>query len=176
MLYELLAAGTLGLSGVGVVLAVAGAAFQQVLGVAAASLCAVLLLVPGLFFLAFSRRLASRDLALAHAASFAKGRDSIGIQDLADELQVPRAAALRVLQVAIQEGTSAGRSEGATRSSPKGPPSGRRIDDVPRVHRGRRAWHSRPGPTRGGPAEGESIPQGGRHWPGASDGQIPGRD
>src|SRR5439155_8367923 len=113
MLYELLAAGTLGLSGVGVVLAVAGAAFQQVLGVAAASLCAVLLLVPGLFFLAFSRRLASRDLALAHAASFAKGRDSIGIQDLADELQVPRAAALRVLQVAIQEGYLRGTFRGS---------------------------------------------------------------
>src|SRR5439155_904957 len=76
----------------------------RVLGVAAATLCAVLLLVPGLFFLAFSRRLASRDLALAHAASFAKGREAILIQDLADELRVPREAAMRVLQVAIQEG------------------------------------------------------------------------
>jgi len=113
VVYELLAAGTLGLSGVGVVLAVAGAAFQQVLGVAAAALCAVLLLVPGLFFLAFSRRLASRDLALAHAASFAKGREAIRIQDLADELRVPREAAMRVLQVAIQEGYLRGTFRGS---------------------------------------------------------------
>ena len=113
VVYELLAAGTLGLSGVGVVLAVAGAAFQQVLGVAAAALCSVLLLVPGLFFLALSRRLASRDLALAHAASFAKGREAIRIQDLADELRVPREAAMRVLQVAIQEGYLRGTFRGS---------------------------------------------------------------
>jgi len=50
---------------------------------------------------------------LAHAASFAKGRDSIGIRDLADELQVPRAAALRVLQVAIQEGYLRGTFRGS---------------------------------------------------------------
>src|SRR5439155_17388949 len=88
-------------------------AFLQVLGVAAAALCAVLLLVPGLFFLAFSRRLASRDLGLAHAASFAKGREAIRIQDLADELRVPREAAMRVLQVAIQEGYLRGTFRGS---------------------------------------------------------------
>ena len=119
VVYELLAAGTLGLSGVGVVLAVAGAAFQQVLGVAAAALCAVLLLVPGLFFLAFSRRLASRDLALAHAASFAKGREAIRIQDLADELRVPREAAMRVLQVAIHEGYLRGTFRGSNTFVPE---------------------------------------------------------
>src|SRR5438552_15329111 len=119
MLYELLAAGTLGLSGVGVVLAVAGAAFQQVLGVAAASLCSVLLLVAGLFFLAFSRRLASRDLALAHAAPSAKGREAIRIHDLADELRVPREAAMRVLQVAIHEGYLRGTFRGSTTFLPE---------------------------------------------------------
>ena len=111
-LYELLAAGTLGLSGVGVVLAIAGAVFQQVLGVAAASLCAGVLLVPGLSFLVFSRRLASRDLALKHVASFAEGRETMPIQDLADELRVPREDALRILRIAIEEGYLRGRFRG----------------------------------------------------------------
>src|SRR5204863_491578 len=129
-------------------------------------------------FLAFSRRLASRELALAHAASFAKGRDSIGTQDLADELQVPRAAALRVLQVAIQEwylrGTFRGRDtfvaeratereedpwlserrpsvEGARHAGPReGPERSRPRPEDPRIPRQRpvRDAHGRRGPPQ----------------------------
>jgi hypothetical protein len=100
----MLAAGTLGLSAFGAVLAIAGAALQQVLGVAAASLCTVVFLVPGLYFLAFSRRLRSRDLALVHTAAFVKARDAIEVQELADELHVSREDAKRILRIAVQEG------------------------------------------------------------------------
>jgi hypothetical protein len=121
-LYELLAAGTLGLSGVAIVLAVAGTALQSGLGVAASSLCAILFLVPGLYFLGYARRLQSRDIALAHVAGFAAGRSSFRIQDLAEELRVSPTVAERVLRTALQEGHLRGRFEGSDRFVADAPP------------------------------------------------------
>lgn len=128
--YEWLSAAALGISAGGAVLAIAGAALQQALGVAAASLCAVAFLVPGLFFLAYSRRLRVRDLALAHTAGFVRTRESIRIQDLADELKVPLQDAERILRIAIQEGYLTGTFESGDRfvsgPSPIRPPEAER--------------------------------------------------
>jgi hypothetical protein len=123
--YELLAVGVLALSLASAILAAAGAAFQQTLGVAASSLCAVAFLVPGLYFLGYSRRLRSRDLALAHAAAFARSRGAIRIQDLADELQVPRDDANRILRMAVEEGYLDGTFESEDRFVPGRPPAPR---------------------------------------------------
>lgn len=110
--YEMLGVVTLALSAAASVLAVAGAALQQTLGVGAASLCAVLLVVPGLFFLGYSHRLGARDFALAHTAAFVKARGDIRIQDLAEELRASPAAARHVLQIAVQEGHVRGHFDG----------------------------------------------------------------
>jgi len=113
--YKLLGAGTLAIAGLSTILAIAGAALQQGLSVAAASLCAALFFVPGLYFLGYYRRLDSREIALAHAASFATARPAIRIQELADELRVPPKDAERILRTAIQEGHLRGRFEGGDR-------------------------------------------------------------
>jgi hypothetical protein len=128
--YELLATGVLALSLVSAILAAAGAALQQTLGVAASSLCAAAFLVPGLYFLGYSRRLRSRDLALAHAAAFVRSRDGIRIRDLADELQVPPDDADRILRMAVEEGYLEGTFESEDRFVPR-----RRLD--PRSPEGR---------------------------------------
>ena len=128
--YELLAAGVLALSLASAILAAAGAALQQTLGVAASSLCAVALLAPGLYFLGYSRRLRSRDLALAHTAAFVRSRDAIRIQDLADELRVPPDDADRILRMAVEEGYLDGTFESEDRFVP-----GRRLE--PRSPEGR---------------------------------------
>ena len=119
--YELLAAGVLALSLASAILAAAGAALQQTLGVAASSLCAVTFLVPGLYFLGYSRRLRSRDLALAHAAAFVRSRDAIRIPELANELQVPPDDADRILRLAVEEGYLEGTFESEDRFVPGRP-------------------------------------------------------
>jgi len=113
--YVTLGIGALAIAGLSAILALAAAALQQDLSVAAASLCAGLFFVPGLYFLGYSRRLRSREIALAHAASFATAREAIRIQDLADELRVPPKDAERILRIAIQEGHVRGRFEGRDR-------------------------------------------------------------
>src|SRR5438093_1839874 len=100
--YELLAAGVLALSLASAILAAAGAALQQTLGVAASSLCAVAFLVPGLYFLGYSRRLRSCDLALVHTAAFVRSRDAILIRHLADELQVTPGVCCRMFLSVIE--------------------------------------------------------------------------
>lgn len=107
--YDLLAAATLAMAGVAAVLAFAGAALQQALSVAAASLCAALFLVPGLYFLAYARHLRARDIALAHAAAFATARGTLEPKDLAAELRVPEADAGKILRTAVREGYLRGR-------------------------------------------------------------------
>ena len=106
--YELLAAVTLAIAGGLVVLAVAGAALQQTMSVAAASLCAFTFLVPGLCFLAYGRRLRARDIALVHAAAFATARGTLEVEDLASELRVSREDAEKILRTAVREGHLAG--------------------------------------------------------------------
>jgi len=123
--YELLAAGVLALSLASAILAAAGAALQQTLGVAASSLCAVAFLVPGLYLLGYSRRLRSRDLVLAHAAAFVRSRDAIRIPELADELQVPPDDANRILRLAVEEGYLEGTFESEDRFVPGRPPTPR---------------------------------------------------
>ena len=113
--YERLAVGALAVSGIAAILAVAGAALGQGLGVAASGLCGVLFVVPGLYFLGYSRRLRSRDIALAHVVAFAAAQAGIRIQDLAAELRVPAEDAERILRTAVAEGRVRGRFEGADR-------------------------------------------------------------
>lgn len=114
-LYDVVATGTLAMSAIGAVLATAGAILQQALGALAASLCALVFVVPGLYFLAFARRLRSRDVALTHAATFVRERSVIRVQDLADELQVPPKDAERILRTAVLEGFLRGKFEGTDR-------------------------------------------------------------
>jgi hypothetical protein len=113
--YELVAIGTLAMSAIGAVLATAGAILQQALGALAASLCALVFVVPGLYFLAHARRLRARDVALAHAATFVRGHAAIRVQDLAEELRVAREDAERILRIAVREGFLRGRFEGTDR-------------------------------------------------------------
>lgn len=70
----------------------------------AAVLCALVFFVPGLFFLNEARRLRLREVALAHAAAFAKGRGIVDATTLGKELRVPAAVAEKILQKAIREG------------------------------------------------------------------------
>lgn len=114
-LYEMLAAGALGVAAVAAVLAAAGAALQSALSAGAAGLCAAVLGVPGFYFLAYSRRLRSRDLALVHAAAFARSRGTVRIEELAEELRVSREDARKVLRIAIEEGHVEGRFDGRDR-------------------------------------------------------------
>ena len=113
--YDMLALGVLAVSGIAAVLAAAGVALGQGLAGAASGLCALLFVVPGLYFLGYSRRLRSRDLALAHAAAFAAAQEAIRIQDLAAELHVTREDAERILRTALAEGRVHGRFEGTDR-------------------------------------------------------------
>ena len=114
-LYELVATGTLAMSAIGAVLATAGAILQQALGALAAALCALVFVVPGLYFHTYARRLRARDIALAHTATFVRGRSAVRVQDLAEELRVPREDAERILRTAVAEGFLRGRFEGTDR-------------------------------------------------------------
>lgn len=107
--YDLLAAATLATAGGAAILAVAGAALRQSLSAAAAALCAFAFLVPGAYFLAYARRLRARDLALVHAAAFAKARGTLDVKDLASELAVSRHDAEKILRTAVREGHLHGR-------------------------------------------------------------------
>lgn len=107
--YELLAASSLAVAGVGGILAAAGAVLQQIISVAAATLCTIIFLVPGLYFLAYARRLGTRDLALAHAAAFATAQGTLDLKDLAAELSVSGEVATKILRTAVREGHLRGR-------------------------------------------------------------------
>ncbi len=102
--YQAVSAATLAIAGGSAILAVAGAALQQTLSVTAASLCAAVFLIPGLFFFAYQRRFRARDLALDHVAAFARARGTVDLRDLADELHVSREDAEKVLRTAVREG------------------------------------------------------------------------
>jgi hypothetical protein len=107
--YDLLAATTLAVAGLAAILAIAGAAFQQALSVAAATLCAIVFLIPGLYFFTYAHRLRSRDLALVHTAAFANARGVLEVKELATELAVSPADAEKILRTAIREGHLRGR-------------------------------------------------------------------
>ena len=124
--YELLATASLALAGVGAILAAAGAVLQQVISVAAATLCTLIFLVPGLYFLAYARRLKARDIALAHAAAYATARGTLDLNDLATELSVSGEVATRILRTAVREGHLRGRFDNRGRfvAETPGPKSG----------------------------------------------------
>jgi len=107
--YDLLATVSLAVAGVGAIFAAAGAVLQQVISVAAATLCTLVFLVPGLYFLAYARRLNARDLALAHAAAYATARGTLDVNDLATELSVSGEVAAKILRTAVREGHLRGR-------------------------------------------------------------------
>ena len=107
--YDLLATVSLAVAGVGAIFAGAGAVLQQVISVAAATLCTLVFLVPGLYFLAYARRLNARDLALAHAAAYATARGTLDVNDLATELSVSGEVAAKILRTAVREGHLRGR-------------------------------------------------------------------
>jgi len=111
----MLAAGALGMAAVAAVLAAAGAALQSAMSAGAAGLCAALFAVPGFYFLAHSRRLRSRDVALVHAAAFVRSRGTVRIEELAEELRASQEDARKVLRIAIEEGHVEGRFEGRDR-------------------------------------------------------------
>lgn len=94
----------LGLAGTaGVLAAIAlGLAHGQESG--AAALCAAVFLVPGLLFLRFWQRLASRDLALVHVAKLAEDAGVTDTTALAAELDVSSADAEKILRIAVREG------------------------------------------------------------------------
>jgi hypothetical protein len=119
---------SLALAGVSGILAGAGAVLQQVISVAAATLCAFVFLVPGLYFLAYARRLGSRDLALAHAAAYAVTRGTLELSDLAAELSVSGEVAARILRTAVREGHLRGRFDERGRfvAEANGPAAGER--------------------------------------------------
>ncbi len=125
--YELLSGVTLAIAGAATVVAAAGAALQQALSVAAASLCAAVFAVPGLYFLGYSRRLRSRDIALVHVAAFATEKRTFDTADLATELNVSKEDAERILRAAMREGHLHGRLDNRGRfvtdstSGPGGP-------------------------------------------------------
>jgi len=108
-LYDLLATTSLAVAGVGGILATAGALLQQVISVAAATVCTLVFLVPGLYFLSYARRLKARDLALAHAAAYATARGTLDVKDLAAELAVSGEVAAKILRTAVREGHLRGR-------------------------------------------------------------------
>ncbi len=70
----------------------------------AAALCALVFVLPGLLFLRHWQRLASRDLALAHAADVAEEAGVADATTLAEKLEVPPADAAKILRIAIREG------------------------------------------------------------------------
>ncbi len=126
--YQIVSAAALAIAGGSAILAVAGAALQQTLSATAASLCATVFLIPGLFFFAYQRRFRARDLALAHVAAIARARGTLELNALADELRISREDAEKVLRTAVNEGHLRGTFDARGRfivapSDPGGPAS-----------------------------------------------------
>src|SRR5438128_10230221 len=84
--YELVATVALAIGGVAGILAAVGAALIQPLSAAAAALCAVVFLVPGLYILGYARGLRARDDALAQTAEYEITLGQFDLQDLASDL------------------------------------------------------------------------------------------
>jgi hypothetical protein len=109
MWYDLVATIALAVGGVAGILAAVGAALNQPLSAAAAAVCAIVFLIPGLYVLGYARGLRARDVALAHTAAFAISRGAFDVQDLASDLSVSKDDAEKILQTAVREGHLRGR-------------------------------------------------------------------
>ncbi|HEY7587203.1 MAG TPA: hypothetical protein VIB49_00425 [Thermoplasmata archaeon] len=101
-LFALVTSGTMAL------LAIIALGLSQALAAGAATLCAIVFFVPGLYFLNHARRLLLKDVALAHAGRFAESRGVIDAEALGKELGVPAADAAKILLKAIREGYAKG--------------------------------------------------------------------
>jgi len=99
---------TLSSAGTATVLAVAGGLLGQTLAAWGSLLCAVVLGLPGLYFLAYIRGLRAREVALAHAGRFVRSRGVVELADLATELHVSRDDAEKILRIAVREGHASG--------------------------------------------------------------------
>jgi len=91
--------------------------------------------VPGLFFLGYAHRLTVRDIALQHVAALAHSRGVLDTQELANELNVPRPDADRILRAAIREGHARGAFEAEGRfvalTAPRCPSCGQAVRRAP---------------------------------------------
>lgn len=129
LLYTYLGVGALAVATGAGLLAGIGIATAQGAAAGAAALCAAAFFVPGLAFANYARTLRLRDEALEHVASLARDAGTIDIERLADELQVPKADAERILRKAVAEGRLGGRFHGDGRfvvdEDPRCPACGR---------------------------------------------------
>ena len=106
--YTVLATLSLSMASTAAILAAVGGLLGQTLAASASLLCAGVFGVPGIYFLGHVRRLAARDVALAHAGRFAQSHRVLDTADLASELHVSREDAERILRTAIREGYASG--------------------------------------------------------------------
>lgn len=102
---------------------------------AAAALCAAVFVVPGLLFLRYWRRLAARDLALAHVAAIAEAAGVTDAKTLAKKLDLPEADAAKIVRIALREGRLRGELDANGRfiaaSAPRCPACGTACPRVP---------------------------------------------
>lgn len=80
----------------------------QVLSAAAAGLCAVVFVVPGILFLNQAYRLFLRQTALRHVGGVAEGRGVVDMETLGRDLKVSGEEADRMLRKALREGHAQG--------------------------------------------------------------------
>ncbi len=136
-------------AGTAAILALVGAGLAHLFEAAAAGVCAAVFFVPGLLFFRYWQRLASRDLALAHAATLAEDAGVTDGRALAAQLDVPEADATKILRIAVREGRLRGEVDASGRfvaaSAPRCAACG---SPVPRT------LGSRPCPSCGKPAAG----------------------
>lgn len=111
-MYTGLAAVALAFAAGGAMLAVVGFVLAQSDAAGAAALCAVAFFVPGLAFFNYSLRLRARDAALLHVAGLARDAGVVHADRIAEELQVPRPDAEKILSRAVSEGHLRGRLDG----------------------------------------------------------------
>lgn len=114
-LYRILTVFSLGAAATAGVLAAVALGLSHSFEAAAAALCAFVFLVPGLLFLRYWQRLASRDLALAHVAEVAEKAGVADAKTLGNELDVPETDAAKILKIAIREGRLKGRVDDSGR-------------------------------------------------------------
>lgn len=114
-LYRFLTFFSLGAAATAAVLAAVALGLSHGFEASAAGFCALVFVVPGILFLRYWQRLASRDLALAHVAAVAEKAGVADARRLGKELDVPEADAAKIVKIAIQEGRLRGEVDDAGR-------------------------------------------------------------
>lgn len=106
--YRILAIFCLAIACLMTALAVFAGVLGQALSAAAAGLCAVVFVVPGLLFLNQAYRLFLRRTALEHVGSVAEDRGIVDMETLGRDLNVSKEGAERILRKAVREGHARG--------------------------------------------------------------------